>query len=384
MKRRSFLASGLAAAALAPARALAQFRGFQQPLTLGVNAPLSGNGQALGQQLVAGVQIAIDYANQFSPMLNSAFTLRMFDNGGTYSQLVNAVQFAGSDPTVVGMIVGFDGDQIAQALPRFANSQMPVLVPATTADAVTQRGYRVIWRLPTKDYVEGQLFARFINGRLHPKMAIAVAQDGMYGSDVMTGFTDQAHSSKFNADGYSFPSDKPDFAAAAKRIMGRSPDLVFLCGASASLGQIIPALLAAGYTGKFGACEGFYNLDTPQRWAKAFTGGYVSTSFPPLDRIPGASQQLQNFRTRSNITIAGAFGYAAAQILMAAVRRTGAMNRLSTMSALQAPGQTYTTLVGDFLFAPTGDPVDPNVYFYTVEKDGFSYYGPSHVSASVL
>ncbi len=384
MKRRSFLASGVAAAALQPARALAQFRGIQQPLSIGVNAPLSGPNQSLGQQLVTGVQIAVDFANQFAPMLNSAFSLRTFDNAGLYSQLVNNVQFAGSDPTVLAMIAGFDGDQIAQALPVFANSRMPVIVPATTADAITQRGYRVVWRLPTKDYTEGELFARFINGRLHPKMAIAVSQDGVYGGDVMTGFTDQAHSSKLNADGYVFPSDKPDFDAAAKRVMARSPDFVFLCGESGRLGPLIPALLAAGYGGKFGACEGFYNMDPPQRYAKAFSGGYVSTSFPPLDRIPGAGQQLMNFRTRSNITIVSAFGYAAAQIAIAAVRRTGAMNRLSTLSALQTPGTTYNTLVGDFLFAPTGDPVDPNLFFYSVTKDGFSYAGPSHVSATIL
>lgn len=385
MNRRLFLASGAAAgaAAIAPRAALAQLRGLQQPLAIGVNAPLSGSGQATGQQLVDGVQIAIDYANQFMPMLNSAFTIRLFDTAGQYAQSVNNIQFAGSDPTVMALIAGFDGNQIAQALPSYANAQMPVIVPASTADAITRRGYRVVWRLPVKDSTEGQLYARFVGDRARPKMAIAVSQDGVYGGDVMNGFTNQAHSSKFNADGYVFPSDSPDFAAAAKRILARSPDLVYLCGDEARIGPLVPALRSAGYTGKLGACEAFYSVDAPGRYGDAFADGWVGTSFPPLDRVLGASQELMNFRSRSNITIVSAFGYAAAQIVMAAVRRTGASNRLSTMSALQSP-ITYTTLVGEMLFAPTGDLIDPNLYFYALNKDGFKFVAASHASASIL
>lgn len=382
MKRRSFLSSGLAAAALAPRAARAQFRPFQQQLTIGVNAPLSGN--AAGQQLLAGVQIAIDYVNQYTPSPTSAFALRMFDTGGQSAQAVNNIQFASSDQTVLALIAGFNGDEIAQALPAYANAQMPVVVPASTADSLTNRGYRVVWRLPTKDSTEGQLFARFIGQREKPKFALAVSQQGVYGGDVMSGFTNQAHSAKFEADGYVFPSQSPDYGAAAKRIMSRAPDFVLLCGQTARLGPLIPALRAAGYKGKFGGSEGFYNLDSVNRYPGEFKDGYISSSFPPLDRAASSSMALTDFRSRSNITIVSAFGYAAAQVIMSAVRRSGATNRLSAMTALQTPSSAYDTIVGQFLFAPTGDPVDPNLYFYATEKNGFKFLAPSHASAFVL
>jgi len=383
MKRRHFLASGLAAAALAPRAARAQFRGFQQRLTIGINAPLSGAAQDAGQQLIAGAQIAIDFANQFTPSLNSAFALRLFDTNGQYAQLINNVQFAAGDPTVVALITAFDGEGIARALPAYSNAQMPLIVPASTTDAITARGYRFVWRLPTRDSVEGQLYARFLGDRQRPKIAIAVSQDGVYGGDVMNGFTNQAHSSKFDADGYIFPSDKPDFKAAAKRILERSPDFVFLCGQSSTLGPLLPALRAAGYKGRVGACEGFYNTQTIKEYGDAFGDGLISTSFPPLDRIASATQQLQDFRSRTNITIVSAFSYAAAQVVMSAVRRINATNRLATMTALQTPS-SYNTLVGQLIFAPTGDPVDPNIYFYTIDRGTFRYFAPSHASAFVL
>lgn len=384
MKRRAFLASGAAAAALAPQTARAQFRGaFQQRLTIGINAPLSGPQQAAGTQLVTGVQIAIDFANQFTPMLNAAFALRMFDTAGEYAQLVNNVQFAAGDPSVMALITAFDGGQIDRALFAYANAQMPLIVPATTADAITSRGYRFILRLPTTDSVEGQLFARYLGRHARPKFAIAVSQDGVYGGDVMNGFTNQSRASKFQSDGYVFPSDKPDYQAAAKTILTKSPDYVLLCGQTSTLGPLIPALRTAGYKGKMGACEGFYNGDLIKAYATEFGDGLVSTSFPPLDRIPDANQQFMDFRSHANITIDSAFAYAAAQVVMSAVRRIGATNRLAAMTALQTPS-SYSTLVGEFQFAPTGDPIDPNIYFYTIDGDTFKYFGPSHASAFVL
>ena len=383
MKRRAFLASGMAAAALAPRAARAQVRPFQQQLTIVINAPLSGTMGAAGQQLVAGAQIAIDFANQFTPLLNSAFALRTFDDSGQYAQSVNNVQFAAADQSVIAIIGGFDGNLLEQALPTYANAQMPLLVPASTADAITSRGYRVVWRLPVKDSMEGQLYARFIAQRAKPKMAIAVSQAGVYGGDVMNGFTNQSKSAKFDADGYVFPSDSPDYKSAAKRILSRTPDLVFLCGQSGRLGPLIPALRDAGYTGKLGACEGFYDTQTPQQYGKALDGAFISTSFPPLTRVADATQALTDLRSRTNITIISAFAYAAAQVVMSAVRRTGATNRLSTMTALQAPTAS-NTILGQFQFMPSGDPVDPNLYFYTIDGDQYKYVAASHASAFVL
>jgi len=377
MKRGVFLSTGLAAAALAPRAARAQLRGFQQRLTIGINAPLSGNAQDAGAQLVTGVQTAIDFANQFTPMVTSAFALRLFDTAGDFAQLVNNVQFAAGDPSVVALITVGEAAAIERALPAYANAQMPLVLPASTADSLTARGYRLVWRLPTRDTLEGQMFARFIASRARPKFGLAVSQTGVYGGDVMNGFTAAARGAKFKADGYFFPSDRPNYRAAAKTIVGLGPDLVYLCGSVGNLGPLIPALHDAGYTGKLSACEAFYDGATLKDYAGALDGGFISTSFPPLDRNLNASQELMNLRTRANISILTAFAYASAQVVMSAVRRTGATNRLATMSSLQSPS-TYNTILGQFYFAPTGDPVDPNLYFYTIDRGAFRFAASSH------
>jgi branched-chain amino acid transport system substrate-binding protein len=386
MNRRTFLASGAAAAAAAATTRSARAQlnqGFQQQLNIGINVPTSGQYAAAGREIIDGVQAAIFETNQYGGTFSSAFAFRIFDDMDALAQSIMNVQFAASDPTVIALVGGVDGPLISAALPTYSNQQMALLVPGSTTDSVTERGYTNVFRLPTKDSTEGQLYAKFVIAREHPKSALAVTQDGDYGYDVAQGFLNQAKASKLDSDAYVFPAEKSDYASAAKRIMTKNPDHIYLCGETGAMGPLIPALRAAGYKGKFGASEGFYNVLTTQKYADDFTGGYISTSFPPLERAPDVANILNDFRSRYPVTSLSAFAYAAAQIIISAVRRTGATNRLATLSALRSP-TAYNTLVGQFQFNVTGDSIDPNLYFYTVADGKFKFIAPSHASVFLL
>jgi branched-chain amino acid transport system substrate-binding protein len=387
MKRATFVKNGAAAAALGllPRAALAQTfnNPYQQKLTVAVNVPLSGDSQKAGLQVEWGAQAALDELNRTSGEFGTAFAVRTFDDMDALAQAIVNVQEAAADETILATIAGFDGSLITATLDAYQNAQMPVIVAGSTADSITQRGYRMVWRLPTKDSVEGQLAAQFALARAKPKQPIAVTQDGDYGPDVGQGFVNAARSGHTDALLYAFPYEKPHYGAAAAALMTKKPDFIYLCGTTNDMGPLIPALRSAGYSGAFGASQGFFNEDALKSYAASFTGGFVSTSLAPLDLAPDIAMIYNDFRARYPVTALSAFGYAAAQIVMTAARRSGARNRLATMAALQTPA-TYTTMAGDFRFGPTGDPDDPIVYFYTVSGGEFKYAAPSHPTPFVL
>ena len=387
MKRRTFVLSGAAALGVAaiPSAVRAQVfpNHFQQQLTIAVNVPLSGDRAEGGRQIADGVQAAIDYTNRFGGTFGSAFAMRTFDDMDALAQSIVNVQFATSDSTIIGSIGGFDGSLIAASLNAYENSQMALIVPGSTADSITARGYRNVWRLPVKDSLEGQLAAQFIGKRAKPKLAIAVTQDGDYGPDVAQGFLNQSKTSGFPAFVYLFGYEKPNFAGAAKELAAKNPDHIYLCGSTAAMGPLIPALRDAGYKGKFSASQGFYNQPSLRDYAGALTGGYISTSFPPLDLAPDVAAIFNDFRSRYPVTALSTFAYAAAQIIISAARRTGATNRLTLLTALQSPS-SYNTMAGQFQFTPTGDSIDPLVYFYTVADGKFKFIAPSHATPFVL
>jgi ABC-type branched-subunit amino acid transport system substrate-binding protein len=270
------------------------------------------------------------------------------------------------------------------ALPRYANMGFAIIVPTVTADAVTQRGFHNVYRLPAKDSTSGRLFANTALEGKRGVVTIAVAFDGDYGYEVAQGFVTQAKANHNPSDLLLFPLNKTDPAAAARTVLDRSPGYVFLAGKTALLGPIAEALRLAGYSGEFGAADGFFNSETISNYSTILAGAYVAASMPPLDKIPSAVQLLTDFeREVSQVTAFSAYGYAAAQLLISAAQRGNATTRMTLLRSLQAGG-TFTTLVGQFGFNISGDPLIPNIYLYTVGKDGFKYARPAVRTGFIL
>src|SRR5437764_445528 len=180
MRRRTFLASGAAAvaagAAGAPARAA-----FAQELLIAVSVPLTGDLQRQGEAIADGVRAAIDETNRFTGALDRVWAMRTFDDMGAIATALANVQLASTDPYVMATVGNLQTVTTVASLQQYAAVQMPLIVPAATGDEITGRGYRNVWRLPTKDSTEGQLFARMLIDDAKPKLPLAVLQDGDYG-----------------------------------------------------------------------------------------------------------------------------------------------------------------------------------------------------------
>ncbi len=381
MRRRGFLAGALAGAAAASGRARAQLYPPTQPfalqLTLGVNVTLSGDFGKFGSQVVRGVQAAVDETNRFSPPIGRVFGVRSFDDRNQGVLAATNVEVAAADPSIVAMIGGLTGPMTLAGLSRYANANFALVIPTVTADAVTARGYHNVYRLPAKDSDAGRLFASSALDAYKGVATIAVALDGDYGYDVARAFVAQAKADRHPADVLLFPKDKTDPADAAKTILDRAPGYVFLAGKTKELGPVVDALHLAGYTGAFGASDGFYNQATITSYATALAGALVASPMPPLTRIPSIIALLNDFEHEvGQITAFSAYGYAAAQLLISAVQRANATTRYTLLDTLQRGG-AYETLVGDFSFNVNGDPVIPNIYLYKVGAKGFTYERPA-------
>ncbi len=106
----------------------------------------------------------------------------------------------------------------------------------------------------------------------------------------------------------------------------------------------------------------------------------VATPMPPLDRVPSAVGLITDFeREVTQVTIFSAYAYAAAQVIINASQRGNATTRTTLLHSLQQGG-TFTTLVGQFSFNISGDPLIPNIFVYSVGEQRFQVRasGDSH------
>ncbi|GAC1568346.1 MAG: branched-chain amino acid ABC transporter substrate-binding protein [Vulcanimicrobiaceae bacterium] len=373
-------------AGVGSAAALAAFG--DQPLagtvTIGVVGPFTGDTIRLGEQMGNGVRAAIDDANRFRGTLDRAYAIRTFDDENLLaSGLVNA-QFACDDPTVVAVIGHLSGRITEAAMQTYVTNRMPVICPASTYDRLTAHGYGNLVRLTTKDSIEGRLAARYLARTVRPKSVVTLYQDGDYGSDVAAGLQEQLLGDKIAATAIGFSWDKPDFAAVVKTALARSPDVVYLAGIPHDMGPIVPTLRQAGYAGAFFGSQGFFDTATLKTYGKELEGLVVSTSTPPLALAPGAFRIKNDYERRYGaISPLAAFSYAAAQIVIAIVRRTGATDRLAVDRAFSY-GTSYDTVVGPMAFASDGDPQNPNAYFYAVRDGAWRYVTAANPSTFVV
>lgn len=353
-------------------------------LNFAVVCPLSGDEAKAGRQLVQGAQQCAYDSNQTRSPTDPLFNVRTFDDQGSVSSAPLQAQFVIDDPTIICVIGHLGGKITDAAVPRYGGSLVPLIVPASTYDPITSHGYRTVFRLPTKDSTEGLLYAQFLDQHNRPQKIVVIAQEGDYGPDVATGFMQQTSADKVRAVRLDVTPGKLEVDSLTSRVHEEEADFVFLAGLVRDLGIILDKLKSAGYTGGLGASQGFFDPVTTSDHAKSAEGLVVSSSMPPLNLVPAAFQAKNNYEQEYGpMSPVAAFGYAAAQIIVTLVRRTGANNRLLLARALNGPGP-LDTIVGSFSWAPNGDQLDPEIYFYKIAKGTWSYSNPAKPTAFLL
>jgi len=352
-------------------------------VSIGVVSPISGPDRAAGEALQNGVRAAIDDANRVRGAGDKLYTIRSFDDRNTVADALVNAQFATSDPTVIA-VIGHLGTKGTIAAERtYAEALLPLLVPGVTDDKLTQSGYRSVFRLPTRDFDEGQLLGRCIAQQNKPKNAAIVVQSGDYGAGVANGIAAAFNAQKIGNFIQPFATDAPNFDAATTAILAKTPDQITFAGNAATLAPLLRTLRLRGYTGPCAATQGFFDALVTAQIPKEAEGITISSSMPNLRLVPSSYRIRSDYEARYGaLAPIAAFAYSAVQIVVSAVRRSGAAGRLQLARAL-AIGGNFDTLVGSFTFGPTGDTVDPNVYFYTVRDGAFAYVKAAHPSGYI-
>ena len=355
-------------------------------ITVAAVGPLSGSARSIGVQLEAGVQGAVDEYNDYASALNAlsrTFAVRSFDDQNSIASSILQAQFATGDSTVIAAIGHISADATLQAIPTYGSAQMPLIVPVCTDDRITATNYRNVFRLATKDSSEGAIFARAVVKQYHPQRPYVFVQNADYGADVANGFINAMSQAKIVTPYQQFPYDKPDFAAVVTKALIAAPDYVFLAGTVGDMGPLVAALREKGYTGPIGASQGFFDPATLRLGTPA-NDLLVSSSMPYLSYAPTAVRYVTDYQSHKGaLTPVAAFSYAAMQIVSATIQRSGANARNTLLNAMQS-GLPVDTIVGSFSFTGTGDPVDPQLYFYTLRDGKFTYAHQAHPSSFMI
>jgi branched-chain amino acid transport system substrate-binding protein len=345
-------------------------------LRIAVVVPRTGTVATAGDQVVAGATLAAKAINAAGGILGRTIVLDVEDDACDPKQAVSvAGRIVGEGITLVDGHV-CSAASIAAA-ETYAENKILMMTPASVnaklTDMAFAKGWPTIFRVYTRDDIQGKLVGAYMAAHFKGKRIVFLHDKGTYGK----GLADQVRQN-LNADGVREvfteginPGEK-DYSAVVGKLQALGAEVVYYGGYPPEGGLIMRQAADAGLHVQLVTTSGFA---APEFWSIAGKAGEGTIfPFPPEPaRRPAAKSVVEAFKAigfvPDGFTL---FSYAAIQDLAEGVRRAGSSDGLAVAKALRAGGPVET-VIGPLSFDQKGDALGIT-YQMNVWHDGA--YGP--------
>ncbi|MFF5962385.1 branched-chain amino acid ABC transporter substrate-binding protein [Streptomyces collinus] len=359
-------------------------------LTIGVDAPLSGENSTTGLGIQYGAQIAVDDANKNNWVPGVKFKLKALDDKAQPATgQTNATNIVG-DKTAVGA-VGPLNSGVAQTMQQvFASANMVQISPANTAPELTQgknwqsdkkRPFKTYFRTATTDELQGSFAAGYAYNGLKKKKAFVVDDKQTYGAGLAKIFNEQYKKlgGKVVGTDHVNTGDK-DFGSLVTKIKNSGADLLYYGGQYDESALITKQLKDAGVKIPLFGGDGMFATTYVEAAGKSSEGDLVTAIGVPADTLPAAKTFIQTYKDKGykgDYGAYGAYAYDATTAIIKAVKAAADANggkvptdindlRSKVVDGVQK--SDFEGLTGKVSFDEYGDTTNKQLTVYQVEK----------------
>ncbi|MFI6407075.1 branched-chain amino acid ABC transporter substrate-binding protein [Streptomyces sp. NPDC050548] len=302
-------------------------------LTIGVDAPLSGENSTTGLGIQYGVQIAVDDANKNNWVPGVKFKVKALDDKAQPATgQSNATAFTGQSD-VVGAVGPLNSGVALSMQKVFASANMVEISPSNTDPSLTQgkdwatsktRPYKTYFRTATTDALQGGFAADYAYNGLKKKKAFVVDDKQTYGAGLAGIFN-----SGFKKLGGTIAgtdhvnTGDTDFSSLVTKIKNSGADLVYYGGQYDESEKITKQLKGAGVKIPLFGGDGMYATTYIQTAGAAAEGDLATSVGVPVDTLPAAKQFIATYKAKGYKGDYGAYGgysYDAATAIIKAVK----------------------------------------------------------------
>ncbi|WP_330457188.1 branched-chain amino acid ABC transporter substrate-binding protein [Streptomyces sp. NBC_00820] len=357
-------------------------------VTIGVDAPLTGDLSAIGLGIKNSVDLAVKQANKQKTVDGITFKTEALDDQGQPSAgQQNATKLAG-DNGVYG-VVGPLNSSVAQSMQKvFDNAKLVEVSPANTNPSLTQgdnwattkaRAYKSYFRTATTDAIQGPFAAEYVYGKAKLKKAFVIDDKKTYGAGLAATFT-----AKFKELGGKVVGtehinpDAKDYSAVATKVKNSGADVVYYGGEYPQAGPLAKQFKGAGAKIPLVGGDAVYDPTYIKLAGPASNGDLTTSVGAPLDTLPSAKAFLDNYKAGGYTEAYGAYGgyaYDSAWAIIQAIKKTVEDNdgklpsdaRAKITEAMQ--GVSFDGVTGKVAFDEFGDTTNKQLTVYSV-KDG--------------
>ena len=312
----------------APAETAKEAASGDNDILIGAVFPMTGPIATYGQESMNGTMLALKKINAEGKIHGRSIRIISEDNKGEPAESANAVRKL-IDINKVHLVFGSvaSSNTLAGA-PIAQSAKVPMITPASTNEAVTQRG-DFIFRTCFTDNFQGVVMAKFAREGLKKSKAAIIVD---VASDYSRGLA-QVFEQNFTQLGgtivkgeFTYNQGDKDFRSLLRKVKRGAPDVIFLPGYYTEVGIMLQQARQMGITLPVLGGDGW---DSPKlqelAGAEGIKNNYISSHFAASDQDPAVQAFVKEYKKNFSATpgAMGALGYDGMLVIADALRRAG-------------------------------------------------------------
>ncbi|MGQ4416015.1 branched-chain amino acid ABC transporter substrate-binding protein [Streptomyces sp. SAS_269] len=354
-------------------------------VTIGVDAPLTGQNSATGLGIQYGAQIAVDDANKNKTVPGVTFKIQALDDKAipaTGQQ--NASQLV-AEKDVLGVVGPLNSGVATQMQQTLASANLVEISPSNTAPELTQgknwqtsksRPFKSYFRTATTDALQGAFAADYAYNGLKKKKAFVVDDKQTYGAGLSKIFKAQfaKQGGKIVGTDHVNTGDR-DFSTLATKIKNSGAEILYYGGQYDESQVLTKQLKDAGAKIPLFGGDGMFTPTYIKTAGKAAEGDLVTSIGVPVDTLPAAKDFVAAYKAKKYPGDYGTYGSYAYDATTAIIKAVGQVvkdgkvpsdARQQVVDAVQK--SSFDGISGKISFDEYGDTTNKQLTVYQVTK----------------
>lgn len=356
-------------------------------VTIGIDAPLTGDLSALGLGIKNSVDLAAKTANKQKLVDGITFKVEALDDQAQpASGQQNATKFV-ANKDVLG-VVGPLNSSVAESMQKvFDDAKLVQVSPANTNPALTQgtdwqstkaRPYKSYFRTATTDAIQGPFAAQYVYNDSKKKNVFVIDDKKTYGAGLAATFTEEFKKLGGKVAGTEHINpDTKDFSAVATKVKNSGADVVYYGGEYPQAGPLSKQIKAAGAKIPLVGGDGIYSADFIKLAGASGAGDLATSVGAPVEELASAKEFVANYKAagyKEAFEAYGGYSYDSAWSIIEAVKKIVEDNdgklpddaRAQITAAMQ--NVTFDGVTGKVAFDEYGDATNKQLTVYAVEN----------------
>ncbi|MEN8107415.1 MAG: amino acid ABC transporter substrate-binding protein [Pseudomonadota bacterium] len=340
-----------------------QFSQAAEPIRVGVTISLTGDYALLGKDELDGIRMWADDVNERGALLGRKVEIVSYDDASDpeksaelYEKLITQDK--------VDLLLGPYSSDITLAASRVAEQHnFPMVATGAASSAIWDQGFSNIFQIdaPAHDYM--QLPLQLASEKGLQRIALVYA-DSEFPQEVAAGVRSMVaeHGMQLVFD-EAYPQDSTDFGRIAQRIKATSPDVMLGGTYFDDSVALVRASRQAGLQPKIMALTvGPAQAEFGKQLGDDAEGIMGAISWMRSGKMPLAYDFSFRYKQKygHNAAVHAAYGYGAGQILEAAVRLAGSLDRDAIREQLRS--MIFRSLLGHYRVDDTGKQTAKKTY----------------------